>query len=32
MAQRPSVNGVADVVALIDGLRKVTGRARTIGT
>ncbi|MFE5736525.1 MFS transporter [Streptomyces celluloflavus] len=30
MAQRPSVNGVADVVALIDGLTKITGRARVI--
>ncbi|WP_411142061.1 MFS transporter [Streptomyces sp. x-80] len=30
MAQRPSVNGVADVVALIDGLTKITGRARII--
>ncbi|GAA2094090.1 MFS transporter [Streptomyces albiaxialis] len=28
MAQRPSVKGVADIVALIDGLRTVTGRAR----
>ncbi|MFG7942411.1 MFS transporter [Streptomyces cacaoi] len=28
MAQRPSVKGVADIVALIDGMRTVTGRAR----
>lgn len=30
MAQRPSVKGVADVVALIDGLGKITGRAQVI--
>ncbi|MEV0265667.1 MFS transporter [Streptomyces sp. NPDC050617] len=30
MAQRQSVNGVADVVALIDGLGKLTGRAQFI--
>lgn len=30
MAQRPSVKGVADVGALIDGLGKITGRAQTI--
>ncbi|GAA2325847.1 MFS transporter [Streptomyces cuspidosporus] len=30
MAQRPSVRGVADVVALIDGLGKITGRAQVI--
>ncbi|MCB5909522.1 MFS transporter [Streptomyces pinistramenti] len=30
MAQRPSVKGVADVVALIDGLGKITGRAQII--
>ncbi|NGO69704.1 MFS transporter [Streptomyces boncukensis] len=28
MAQRPSVKGVADIVALIDGLQRVTGRSR----
>ncbi|MFF3780860.1 MFS transporter [Streptomyces sp. NPDC001933] len=30
MAQRPSVKGVGDVVALIDGLGKITGRAQVI--
>ncbi|MGW1839523.1 MFS transporter [Streptomyces sp. NPDC002067] len=30
MAQRPSVNGVADVVGLIDGLGKITGRAQVV--
>ncbi|WP_244164966.1 MFS transporter, partial [Streptomyces silaceus] len=30
MAQRTSVRGVADVVALIDGLGGITGRARVI--
>ncbi|MFF0744016.1 MFS transporter [Streptomyces sp. NPDC004111] len=30
MAQRPSVNGVADVVGLIDGLGKITGRAQIV--
>ncbi|MEU7581450.1 MFS transporter [Streptomyces sp. NPDC041068] len=30
MAQRTSVRGVADVVALIDGLGAITGRARVI--
>ncbi|MFE7313146.1 MFS transporter [Streptomyces sp. NPDC057555] len=30
MAQRPGVSGVADVVALIDGLGKITGRAQVI--
>lgn len=30
MAQRPSVKGVADVVALINGLGKITGRAQII--
>ncbi|MFH8221188.1 MFS transporter [Streptomyces sp. NPDC018057] len=30
MAQRPGVNGVADVVALIDGLGRISGRARVI--
>lgn len=30
MAQRSSVKGVADVVALIDGLGKITGRAQII--
>lgn len=30
MAQRPSVKGVADIVALIDELRRVTGRARIV--
>lgn len=30
MAQRPGVNGAADVVALIDGLGRITGRARII--
>ncbi len=28
MAQPPSVRGVADIVALIDGLKNVAGRAR----
>ncbi|MFB7593992.1 MFS transporter [Streptomyces sp. NPDC056160] len=30
MAQRPGVDGVADVVALIDGLGRISGRARVI--
>ncbi|WP_262705762.1 MULTISPECIES: sugar porter family MFS transporter [Streptomyces] len=30
MAQRPNVKGVADVVALIDGLGNITGRAQII--
>lgn len=30
MAQRPSVNGAADIVGLIDGLRTVTGRRARI--
>lgn len=30
MAQRPSVTGVADVVALVDGLGKISGRSRVI--